>query len=65
MKPLPNTVIGLIEEMESNFPPACKVADESLEDHARYAGKVELITNLRNRFEVNLRREKNKLPDIL
>lgn len=64
MKTMPNTVLGLIEELEELYPPRCFGSDEDLHDHLRYAGKVELIARLRARFE---RTEKaaNKLPNVL
>lgn len=40
-----------LEALESIFPPRCKDRAETEEDHQRYAGKVELVTYLRARFE--------------
>lgn len=37
----------LVEYLEAAFPPRCMQAGEGLEDHLRYAGKVELVSALR------------------
>lgn len=42
--PIPD---GLLEYLESIFPPCCKRPSESLEEHMLYAGKVALIGSLR------------------
>lgn len=51
MNPIPNSVVELIEELEEMFPPACKDPNETLEQHARYAGRVELIEEIRTRYD--------------
>ena len=51
MRPLPDLSRDLIEDLEENYPPRCKTPEESLEDHLRYAGMVELIDVLRQRHE--------------
>lgn len=65
MRLLPNSVIGLLEELEADYPPKCKTSDETLEDHAQYAGGVTLVLLLRARYQAGLRREKSKLPKVL
>lgn len=65
MRPMPYSVIGLIEELEVQFPPRCKTPDESLEAHAHYAGKVALINHLRDRYEAVNKAEQSELPKIL
>jgi len=47
---MPHTAEDLLIELEVAYPPRCKDSQESLEEHARYAGQVELIQNLRRRF---------------
>lgn len=51
MDPIQNSVRELIEDLEEAFPPQCKDPNESLEQHARYAGRVELISELRTRYD--------------
>ena len=51
MRPLPDSALEIIEDLEENYPPRCKSPDESLEEHARYAGQVALIEALRYRYE--------------
>lgn len=65
MRMLPNTVIGLLEELEVDFPPKCKTPDESLDEHMLYAGHVSLVTLLRARYEAGLRKENKGLPKVL
>jgi hypothetical protein len=50
MTPIPLYAEDLVEELEAAYPPACKQEQESLEAHARYAGMVELVQNLRRRI---------------
>lgn len=40
---LPPGTHELVQELAALNPPRCKRPDESLEEHARYAGVVELI----------------------
>ncbi|RWP84740.1 MAG: hypothetical protein EOR11_19970 [Mesorhizobium sp.] len=40
-----------IEELETQFPPRCLGRGESVEEHLRYAGKVELVEMFRNRHK--------------
>jgi len=65
MRQIPTATIGLLEELEADYPPKCKDPDESLEVHAQYAGKVALIALLRARFDACLKRDTKKLPQIL
>jgi len=51
MKPLPHTAEELIAELELAYPPACIGPQDSLNDHLRYAGRVDLIQDLRRRFQ--------------
>ncbi len=51
MKPIPHEAKELIEDLEAANPPKCKDPNESLEQHARYAGRVELIEELRIRLD--------------
>lgn len=65
MKPVPNSVIGLIEELERNNPARCIQPAEDLHAHLRYAGRVELVAELRGRYEAELRINKKSLPTVL
>lgn len=65
MRPMPHSVIGLIEDLETQFPPRCKVPDESLETHAQYAGKAALVTHLRGRYDAISKQEAGQLPKVL
>lgn len=65
MRLLPNSVIGLLEELEADYPPKCKTPDESLEDHMLYAGSAALVSLLRARYEAGLKKEKKGLPTVL
>jgi hypothetical protein len=56
VRPLPVTIVGLLEELEQNYPPRCIGKAETPEDAHRYAGKVELIAELRARINAT---EKN------
>jgi len=40
-----------IERLEALFPPRCLGRSENAEEHLRYAGMVELVQNLRIRFD--------------
>lgn len=65
MRVLPNSVIGLIEELEADYPPKCKYLEESLEAHAQYAGKTDLVRLLRGRYEAELKKNVKELPKVL
>lgn len=62
MTPIPNSAYELIEELEGIYPPKCKDPNESLEQHARYAGAVELVEALRLR--ANWTKENARVSDI-
>lgn len=62
MDPIPNSAAELIEELEALYPPACKDPNESLEQHARYAGAVELTQALRLRLDWT--RQNARVKDI-
>ncbi len=51
MKTIAHTASELLDELEVDYPPRCMDPQERPEDHHRYAGKVELIQDLRRRFE--------------
>ncbi len=51
MRPLPDTVDTLLADLEQHYPPRCKDPTETLEEHLIYAGQVQLITDLRIRFD--------------
>jgi len=65
MRVLPNSVIGLLEQLEADYPPKCKDPDETLEVHAQYAGKVALVVLLRGRYEAELKKNVKELPKVL
>lgn len=62
MKTLPNTVPGLIEELEALYPPRCIGPEESLRAADRYAGRRELVDELKARLQAT---EKRALRDAL
>lgn len=51
MRPIPDTVKDLIEDLEANYKPRCKAPKENPEEHAFYAGQVALVEVLRSRYE--------------
>jgi hypothetical protein len=56
MRPLPITLSGVIEELESLYPARCIGPEETPENAHRYAGKVELIAELRGRHDAVTKR---------
>lgn len=48
IKSFPQYASDLLKDLQEQFPPRCIERDESIEDHQRYAGKVELITYIRD-----------------
>ena len=62
MRPLPDTVRELLADLEENYPPRCKTLEESPEEHAQYAGQVELIATLRSRYDWTAKN--HKIQDI-
>ena len=65
MKQLPNTILGLIEALESQYPPKCLTPTQTRPEADHYAGKVALVAELRERSEAELRRNKRDLPAVL
>jgi len=51
MRTLPTDSDSLLEQLEKQYPPRCRRPDETERDHERYAGKVELIMELRTRLD--------------
>lgn len=51
MRPTPDSVEGLLADLESTNPPRCKDPNETIDQHMMYAGRVELIAELRTRYE--------------
>ena len=51
IKPFPLDASDLLVRIDEEFPPRCIAKDETLEDHLRYAGKRELIDELKLRLE--------------
>lgn len=62
---LPHTVIGLIEELEVDYPPTCIQPEETLAEANRRAGAVELVSLLRARYQAGLRKEQKGLPPVI
>ncbi len=52
----------LLASLEATHPPRCLARDQTVEDHLRYAGKVELIASMRIQFEAMLQ-EQRDAPD--
>ena len=63
MRPLPETVEALLEDLETHYPPRCKDPSETLEQHCNYAGQVQLIADLRIRYDWT--RENQRMESIL
>ncbi len=63
MRPLPESVAGLLEDLETHYPPRCKDPSESLEQHLHYAGQVQLIADLRTRYDWT--RQEQRLEGII
>ncbi len=53
MRALPTDTETMLEQVEEQYPARCRKADETERDHDRYAGKVELIAELRARLDGN------------
>ena len=47
---LPDIDEGLVSALESLFPPRCYEGDETVESHLLYAGRVQLIKELREEY---------------
>ena len=63
MRLLPDTVEDLLDDLETHYPPRCKDPSETLEQHCNYAGQVQLIADLRVRFDWT--RENQRMQSIL
>lgn len=51
MRAIPTDSESLLRSLEEQYPPRCRLPNESELEHERYAGKVELITELRVRLD--------------
>jgi hypothetical protein len=51
MRPIPTDSESLLEQLETQYPARCRQPDETERDHERYAGKVDLIHELRVRLD--------------
>ena len=51
MRAIPTDSVSLLSELETQYPARCRLADETERDHERYAGKVDLIHELRVRLD--------------
>lgn len=50
MRPLSNYSETLLETLEAQYPARCRLPKETEREHERYAGKVELIAEIRGRL---------------
>lgn len=57
MTPLSNTVVGLIESLDRQYPPLCIGPAQTEIEAQRYAGKRELIDHLQERLEADERKQ--------
>ena len=44
---LPDIDVDLVKALEDLYPPRCYEGEERVEDHLMYAGKVQLVADLR------------------
>jgi len=51
MRAIPTDSESLVGELEEQYPARCRLPDETERDHERYAGKVDLINELRARLD--------------
>jgi len=51
MRAIPTDSEHLVGELEEQYPARCRLPDETERDHERYAGKVDLITEMRARLD--------------
>ena len=51
MRAIPTDSESLVSQLEEQYPARCRLADETERDHERYAGKVDLIQELRVRLD--------------
>ena len=48
---MPEVPKALLEYLEKQYPPRCLQATETVEEHLRYAGMVDLVADMRFRFD--------------
>jgi len=53
MRAIPTDSETLVAQLEDQYRPRCRLPDETERDHERYAGKVDLITEMRFRLDRN------------
>lgn len=51
MRSIPTDSATLLSQLEDQYPPRCRMPDETERDHERYAGKVDLIQEMVARLE--------------
>ena len=51
MQSVPTDTSTLLDRLAEQYPARCRLPDETERDHERYAGKVDLITELRIRLD--------------
>jgi len=51
MRAIPTDSESLLAQLEDQYPARCRQPDETERDHERYAGKVDLIKELRSRLD--------------
>jgi len=51
MRAIPTDSESLIGQLEEQYPVRCRLPDETERDHERYAGKVDLIKEIRTRLD--------------
>lgn len=51
MRAIPTDSESLLDQLEEQYPARCRLSDEAERDHERYAGKVDLIKELRVRLD--------------
>lgn len=49
--PVPRVPSELVAWLEQQFPPRCYEGKERIEDHLRYAGRVELVASMRSTMQ--------------
>ena len=63
--PCPDLTEPLLAWLEAHYPARCLGPRETVEDHLRYAGKVELIATLRAQLTERLDTDEHLSPDLL
>ena len=51
MRAIPTDSESLLVQLEEQYPARCRLPEETERDHERYAGKVELIKEIRVRLD--------------